>query len=90
LSREFGDIRGGMITAIQVDGDVYDFYFNDGRRLAFAVADASGKGLPAAIFITRMRTTQRAASRRIGDPALCLTLLNEVLCFDNPDQMLIG
>jgi phosphoserine phosphatase RsbU/P len=83
------DIRGGMVTAFQVGGDVYDFYFNDDRRLAFVVADASGKGLPAAIFITRMRTILRAASRRIGDPAQCLTLLNEVLCFDNPDLMFV-
>jgi phosphoserine phosphatase RsbU/P len=78
-----------MVTAFQVGGDVYDFYFNDDRRLAFVVADASGKGLPAAIFITRMRTILRAASRRIGDPAQCLTLLNEVLCFDNPDLMFV-
>jgi sigma-B regulation protein RsbU (phosphoserine phosphatase) len=83
------DIRGGMVTAFQVGGDVYDFYFNDDRRLAFVVADASGKGLPAAIFITRMRTILRAASRRIVDPAQCLTLLNEVLCFDNPDLMFV-
>jgi phosphoserine phosphatase RsbU/P len=83
------DIRGGMVTAFQVGGDVYDFYFNDDRRLAFVVADASGKGLPAAIFITRMRTILRAASRRIGDPAQCMTLLNEVLCFDNPDLMFV-
>ncbi|HET6306370.1 MAG TPA: PP2C family protein-serine/threonine phosphatase [Rhodopila sp.] len=83
------DIRGGMVTAFQVGGDVYDFYFLDDRRLAFVVADASGKGLPAAIFITRMRTILRAASRRIGDPARCLTLLNEVLCFDNPELMFV-
>jgi sigma-B regulation protein RsbU (phosphoserine phosphatase) len=89
LSSEFGDIRGGMVPAFQVGGDVYDFYFNDDRRLAFVVADASGKGLPAAILITRMCKILRAASRRIGDPAQCLTLLNEGLCFDNPDLMFV-
>jgi sigma-B regulation protein RsbU (phosphoserine phosphatase) len=83
------DIRGGMVTAFQVGGDVYDFYFCDERRLGFVVADASGKGSPAAIFINRMRTILRAASRRIADPAQCLTLLNEVLSFDNPDLMFV-
>ena len=83
------DIRAGMVTAFQVGGDVYDFYFNDERRLGFLVADASGKGLPAAVFITRMRTLLRAAARRIADPARCLTLLNDILCFDNPDAMFV-
>jgi phosphoserine phosphatase RsbU/P len=83
------DIRGGMVTAFQVGGDVYDFYFCDERRLGFVVADASGKGSPAAIFINRMRTILRAASRRVADPAQCMTLLNEVLSFDNPDLMFV-
>jgi phosphoserine phosphatase RsbU/P len=81
------DIRGGMVTAFEVGGDVYDFYFIDERRLGFVVADASGKGLPAAIFITNMRSILRAASRRIDDPAACMTLINSVLCFDNPEMM---
>ena len=83
------DIRAGMVTAFQVGGDVYDFYLTDQRRLGFLVADASGKGLPAAVFITRMRTLLRAAARRIADPARCLTLLNDILCFDNPDAMFV-
>ena len=83
------DIRGGMVTAFQVGGDIYDFYFINARQLGFVVADASGKGLPAAVFITRMRTILRAASRRIADPAQCLILLNEVLCFDNPELMFV-
>jgi sigma-B regulation protein RsbU (phosphoserine phosphatase) len=81
------DIRGGMVTAFEVGGDVYDFYFIDDRRLGFIVADAAGKGLPAAMFITNMRTILRSASRRLSDPAECMTLVNRVLCFDNPEMM---
>jgi sigma-B regulation protein RsbU (phosphoserine phosphatase) len=81
------DIRGGMVTAFEVGGDVYDFYFIDERRLGLVVADASGKGLPAAVFITNMRSILRSASRRIADPAACITLINRVLCFDNPEMM---
>ena len=36
------DIRGGMVTAFQVGGDLYDFFFVDEHRLGFVVADASG------------------------------------------------
>jgi phosphoserine phosphatase RsbU/P len=81
------DIRAGLVTAFEVGGDIYDFYFIDDRRLGFVVADAAGKGLPAAIFITNMRSILRSASRRIADPAACLTLINRVLCFENPEDM---
>ena len=81
------DIRAGLVTAFEVGGDIYDFYFIDDRRLGFVVADAAGKGLPAAIFITNMRSILRSASRRIADPAECLTLINRVLCFENPEDM---
>ena len=81
------DIRAGLVTAFEVGGDIYDFYFIDDRRLGFVVADAAGKGLPAAIFITNVRSILRSASRRIADPAECLTLINRVLCFENPEDM---
>jgi sigma-B regulation protein RsbU (phosphoserine phosphatase) len=81
------DVRGGMVTAFEVGGDVYDFYFIDDRRLGFVVADASGKGLPAAMFITNLRSMLRPASQRVADPAACLTLVNRLMCFDNPEML---
>jgi sigma-B regulation protein RsbU (phosphoserine phosphatase) len=83
------DIRAGMVTAFEVGGDVYDFFLLDDQRLGFVVADASGKGLPAAMFINTMRTILRAASRRIDDPAACLTIVNQLLCFENPELMFV-
>jgi sigma-B regulation protein RsbU (phosphoserine phosphatase) len=83
------DIRAGMVTAFEVGGDVYDFFLLDERRLAFVVADASGKGLPAAEFITLMRTILRAAARRVADPGDCLTTVNAMLCMDNMDLMFV-
>ena len=87
--RQEFDIRAGLVTALQVGGDVYDFFLLDAGRLAFVVADASGKGLPAAVFITRMRALLRAAARREGDPARCLALLNELLCIENAELMFV-
>ncbi|HEX3993801.1 MAG TPA: PP2C family protein-serine/threonine phosphatase [Acetobacteraceae bacterium] len=81
------DVRGGMVTAFEVGGDIYDFYFIDDRRPGFVVADASGKGLPAAMFITNMRSMLRPASHRVADPGACLTLVNQLLCFDNPAML---
>lgn len=48
--REF-DIHAFMCTAKEVGDDFYDFYFVDEDTLAFLVADVSGKGIPAAMFM---------------------------------------
>ena len=78
-----------MVTAQEFGGDLYDFFLLGPDRLGFVVADASGKGLPAAIFITLTRTLLRAATRREPDPGACLTLLNGLLAFDNPEVMFV-
>ena len=51
------DIFARMITAKEVGGDFYDFYFAGGERLALVIADVSGKGVPAALFMMRAKAT---------------------------------
>ena len=84
--RDF-DVYAGMVTAKEVGGDLYDFFLAGPNRFAFVVADAAGKGLPAAIFITLTRTLLRAAAARIEAPAECLRMVNAMLCVDNPTLM---
>jgi sigma-B regulation protein RsbU (phosphoserine phosphatase) len=84
--RDF-DVYAGMVTAKEVGGDVYDFFLITPQRFGFLVADAAGKGLPAAIFITLTRTLLRAAANRLALPADCLRAVNAMLCLDNPDMM---
>jgi sigma-B regulation protein RsbU (phosphoserine phosphatase) len=84
--RDF-DVYAGMVTAKEVGGDLYDFFLIRPDRFAFVVADAAGKGLPAAIFITLTRTLLRAASARIAAPGECLRIVNAMLCVDNPTLM---
>lgn len=81
------DLHAGMVTAKEVGGDLYDFFLGAPDRLGFVVADAAGKGLPAAIFITLTRTLLRAAAARLADPGECLRIVNAVLCIDNPTLM---
>ena len=50
------DIYALMKPAKEVGGDFYDFYFIDEKHLAFAIADVSGKGIPAALFMMRSKT----------------------------------
>lgn len=81
------DLHAGMVTAKEVGGDLYDFFLLAPHRLGFVVADAAGKGLPAAIFITLARTLLRAAAQRLVEPADCLSATNALLCIDNPTLM---
>jgi phosphoserine phosphatase RsbU/P len=84
--REF-DLHAGMVTAKEVGGDLYDFFLLAPNRLGFVIADAAGKGLPAAIFITLTRTLLRAAAEKHEQPGACLRLVNGMLCIDNPTLM---
>ncbi len=81
------DLHAGMVTAKEVGGDLYDFFLLGSDRLGFVVADAAGKGLPAAIFITLTRTLLRAAAQKLDRPGDCLRAVNAMLCIDNPTLM---
>lgn len=81
------DLHAGMITAKEVGGDLYDFFLLSEHRLGFVVADAAGKGLPAAVFITLARTLLRAAAERLEEPGACLDTVNAMLCIRNDAMM---
>jgi sigma-B regulation protein RsbU (phosphoserine phosphatase) len=83
------DIYASMQAADYVGGDFYDFFLLDGYRLGFAVADVSGKGVPAAIFMAISRTLIRAAARMEQDPAKIIARVNDGLAANNPTQTFI-
>ena len=57
------DIWASMATAKEVGGDFYDFYFTSQDRVLFLVADVSGKGVPAALFMMRAKTLLKSAAQ---------------------------
>ncbi len=57
--KEFG-LYAMMDTAKQVGGDFYDFFFLRDNRLVIVIADVSDKGIPAALFMMRAKTTIKA------------------------------
>jgi sigma-B regulation protein RsbU (phosphoserine phosphatase) len=73
------DIYAEMLTAKEVGGDFYDFYFIDEHRLAFAVGDVSGKGIPAAIYMAVSRTLLKAIAFQVVNPGEVLRKLNTLL-----------
>ena len=51
------DIYATMTPAKEVGGDFYDFFMVDDRHMAIVMADVSGKGVPAALFMVIGKTT---------------------------------
>ena len=83
------DIYASMDTAKEVGGDFYDFYFTDRTKLGFLIADVSGKGIPAAMFMMRAKT----AIKNLAETGLpvneVFTKANAELCEGNDAEMFV-
>ncbi len=83
------DIAASMTPAKDVGGDFYDFFRVDENRIGFVIADVSGKGIPAAIFMAVSRTLIRATGIRGGSPSDCLTYSNKLLAAESVNCMFV-
>ncbi len=86
--KEF-EIWACMYTAKEVGGDFYDFYFVDEDTLAFLIADVSGKGIPAAMFMMQAKTLLKSYAESGMDVAQVLTQANNKLCEGNDADMFV-
>ena len=76
------DVAARITPARSVGGDLYDVLI-DGDRLWFIVADVSGKGVAAALYMAVVKTLFRATVERGVEPADVLARMNRALCRDN-------
>lgn len=83
------EILGTMIAARQVGGDFFDFFAIDQNHLGFVIADVSGKGIPAALFMAMSRAIIRTLAQQAATPADCLKEANKILCLDNETCMFV-
>ena len=83
------DIAALMHAAKDVGGDFYDFFRIDDNRIGFVIADVSGKGIPASIFMAVSRTLIRATGIRGGSPAECISYSNKLLSNESVDCMFV-
>lgn len=86
--KEF-DVFATMNPAKEVGGDLYDFFMIDEKHLAVLVADVSGKGVPAALFMTITKTLLNIYSRSGLSPAEIFTKVNQVLCEKNTASLFV-
>ncbi len=82
------DLHAEMHPAREVGGDFYDYFLIDPNRLAFAVADVSGKGIPAALFMAVSRTVLRSTGGRT-DLSAAMSEANRLLATHNAACMFV-
>lgn len=82
-------IYAQMIAAKEVGGDFYDFYKINETTVAILVADVSGKGIPAAMFMMTAKTIIKDLSERGLNVNEIFTIANEKLCENNDANMFV-
>ena len=94
LSRDFPKndrygVFASMIPAKSVGGDFYDFFRTDSDHVALVMADVSGKGVPAALFMAVFKMMIHERAMQSGTPAEILEYINTRICENNSMNMFI-
>ena len=83
------EVHAWMTPAKEVGGDFYDFFKLDNGRVGIVIADVSGKGVPAALFMMVSRTLMKGTAIGEPDPAKCLKEVNRLLIESNEESMFV-
>ncbi len=83
------DIYAAMRPAKEVGGDFYDFFLVDENHLAVVIADVSGKGVPAALFMVIAKTLIKNHAQNKESPGDVFTGVNAQLCENNEECMFV-
>ena len=87
--RDEFELYATMNPAKEVGGDFYDFFFVDQNKIALVIADVSGKGIPAALFMMRSKTAIKNLAEAGRNPGKIFEKANEVLCEGNDADMFV-
>ena len=83
------DIYASMKPAKDVGGDFYDFFLVDDDHLCLVIADVSGKGIPAALFMMVSRTILANIAMMGMSPGEVLEKTNDAICANNNEEMFV-
>lgn len=83
------DIYASMKPAKEIGGDFYDFFMIDDDHLALVMADVSGKGVPAALFMMISKALLKTQAQNGHSPAEVLAKVNNQLCENNKAEMFV-
>lgn len=82
-------LYASMDPAKEVGGDFYDYFLIDDDHIALVMADVSGKGVPAALFMVIAKTLIKNRAQTGGSPAEILSYANEQLCEGNEAELFV-
>ncbi len=83
------EIHASMTPALEVGGDFYDFFKLEDGRMGIVMADVSGKGVPAALFMMVSRTLMKGTAIGESDPATAVAEVNRLLVESNEESMFV-
>lgn len=83
------DIYASMTPAKEVGGDFYDFFLIDDDHLCILIADVSGKGVPAALFMMATKNIFGSSAMKGVSPAEVLKFSNDLICTKNKESMFL-
>ena len=83
------DVYASMKPAKEVGGDFYDFFLVDNDHIGLVMADVSGKGVPAALFMMVARVLIKAHLQNGESPAVALENVNNQLCESNEAELFV-
>ena len=83
------DIFASMDPAKEVGGDFFDYFLIDDDHLCMEIADVSGKGVPAALFMMASKIILQSVAMMGKKPAEILAKANETICVNNEAQMFV-
>ncbi len=83
------EVYAEILPANEISGDFYDYFRIREDRLAIAVGDVCGKGIPAALFMSMVRALLRSLAERQADPAILLRDLNNAVAQQNPKSQFV-
>ena len=88
-NRKDFNIYASMNPAKEVGGDFYDFFLIDESHLALVIADVSGKGIPASLFMMRSMLMIESLTTQTRSPAQILGTLNSMISENNASKMFV-
>lgn len=86
--KEF-EVFAVLEPAKEVGGDLYDFFLVDDDHFCFVIGDVSGKGIPAALFMSATRSVLKAQTDKGAEPAEVLYKVNNEICRGNETCMFV-
>jgi sigma-B regulation protein RsbU (phosphoserine phosphatase) len=84
------DIYATMEPAKEVGGDFYDYFLIDDDHLGIVIADVSGKGVPAALFMMAVKIIIANYAKMGQSPAQVLNTANKAICENNQEEMFVS